>query len=103
MIKIKIIFIDSDSNDGTKKELERFSINKNFVDINGYPLIAYSIATCKLSDRIDRVIVSTEDEEIASIARFYGAEVPFVRPVEFAKDESTDVDFLLHFFLLVNY
>tara|TARA_R100000664_G_C2754410_1_gene142019 strand:- start:692 stop:1447 length:756 start_codon:yes stop_codon:yes gene_type:complete len=71
---------------------------KNIVDINGYPLIAYSIATCKLSDRIDRVIVSTEDEEIASIARFYGAEVPFVRPVEFAKDESTDVDFLLHFF-----
>ena len=71
---------------------------KNIKLLGRYPLIAYSIAACQMSKNIDRVIVSTEDEEIASIARQYGAEVPFMRPQEYSTDTSTDVDFLKHFF-----
>ena len=71
---------------------------KNLVSICGHPLIAYSIATCKLAKNIDRVIVSTEDEEIAEIAEKYGAEVPFLRPSEYSTDTSSDVGFLNHFF-----
>jgi CMP-N-acetylneuraminic acid synthetase len=69
---------------------------KNIVDFGGYPLIAYSIIAAKLSKRIDRVIVSTDSEEIASIAKKYGAEVPFLRPKEFATDKSPDIDFVKH-------
>jgi N-acylneuraminate cytidylyltransferase len=71
---------------------------KNIKLLGGHPLLAYSIAACKMSENIDRIIVSTEDEEIAAIARQYGAEIPFMRPVEHSKDTSTDVDFLKHFF-----
>lgn len=75
---------------------------KNIIDINGYPLISYSIAACKLCKNIDRVVVSTDDEEIAKISLHYGAEVPFIRPKEYAQDHSTDVDFLLHFFSMAS-
>ena len=71
---------------------------KNIVDLGGFPLIAYSIAACKLSKNIDRIVVSTEDKEIAMIAKNFGAEVPFVRPAELSQDNSTDVGFLRHFF-----
>ena len=71
---------------------------KNIVDIGGHPLIAYSIVACQLSQTIDRVIVSTDDLEISTIATSYGAEVPFRRPAELAQDGSTDVGFLKHFF-----
>ena len=71
---------------------------KNVVELGGFPLLAYSIAACEMCKGIDRIIVSTEDEEIAKTAKEYGAEVPFMRPVEFAQDMSTDVDFLRHFF-----
>ena len=74
---------------------------KNIKDLNGHPLIAYSIAACRLSKEIDRVIVSTEDKEIASIAINYGAEVPFLRPKEYSEDHSTDQDVLEHFFTQV--
>lgn len=70
---------------------------KNIVDINGYPLIAYSIIACRKSHNIDRVIVSTEDDEIAEIALSFGAEV-LSRPCEYALDTSGDVGFLRHFF-----
>ena len=71
---------------------------KNIVDIGGHPLIAYTIAACALSKNIDRIIVSTEDPEIARIAWYYGAEIPFQRPPALSTDTSTDVGFLEHFF-----
>lgn len=69
---------------------------KNIIDLGGFPLIAYSIITAKLSKHIDRVIVSTDSEEIATIAKKYGAEVPFLRPAELATDKSTDIEFINH-------
>tara|TARA_R110002096_G_scaffold244371_5_gene436590 strand:- start:209 stop:919 length:711 start_codon:yes stop_codon:yes gene_type:complete len=71
---------------------------KNLVEIGGHPLIAYSIAACSLAKNIDRIIVSTEDAEIADVSRSYGAEVPFMRPDELSRDDSSDVGFLTHFF-----
>ena len=50
---------------------------KNILLLKGYPLIAYTIIAAKLSKRIERVILSTDSEKIAEIARYYGAEVPF--------------------------
>jgi N-acylneuraminate cytidylyltransferase len=61
---------------------------KNIIDLAGKPLIAYSILAAKYSKYIDRIIVSTEDEEIAKVAEDWGAEVPFLRPVEMAKDDT---------------
>ncbi|OEU69518.1 MAG: hypothetical protein BA863_14455 [Desulfovibrio sp. S3730MH75] len=61
---------------------------KNIVDLCGKPLIAYSILAARHAELIDRVIVSTEDEEIAEIAKAWGAEVPFLRPKELAADTS---------------
>ena len=71
---------------------------KNIVDIDGYPLIAYSIAACQIAKNIERIFVSTEDREIAEISKKYGAEVPFLRPANLSQDSSTDVGFLRHFF-----
>ena len=65
---------------------------KNIKTLCGKPLIAYTIETALASSRIDRVIVSTEDKEIAKIAEHYGAEVPFLRPIDLAKDESITGD-----------
>ncbi len=69
---------------------------KNIKKMGGYPLIAYSIAVCKMSRIISRIVVSTDDEEIATIAKEYGAEVPFIRPKEAAGDNSTDYEFMDH-------
>lgn len=69
---------------------------KNIQSLGGYPLIAYSIAAAALSKEIERVIVSTDSEEIAEISRHYGAEVPFLRPSQYARDESTDNEWVLH-------
>lgn len=71
-------------------------LNKNTIDVGGYPLISYSIAAAKLSKKIDRVIVSTDSKEIAHIASKFGAEVPFLRPSEYAKDTSKDDEHILH-------
>ena len=60
------------------------------------PLIAHTIEHAKQSKYIDRIIVSTEDEKIAQISLEYGAEVPFMRPMELAGDSSSTVDVLLH-------
>ncbi|MCQ2519084.1 MAG: acylneuraminate cytidylyltransferase family protein [Lachnospiraceae bacterium] len=74
---------------------------KNIYLINNKPLIAYSIEAgleAKEAGVVDRVIVSTEDEEIAEISRQYGAEVPFLRPAELASDKSKSVDCMIHAF-----
>jgi CMP-N,N'-diacetyllegionaminic acid synthase len=69
---------------------------KNVIEIAGKPLIAWSILCARESARISRVVVSTDDAEIASVARQWGAEVPFVRPSEYAQDASPDIDVFRH-------
>ena len=69
---------------------------KNIREVAGKPLIAYSIEQALRSRRITRVIVSTDDREIADIARAHGADVPFMRPSEFAQDYSPDHDVFRH-------
>lgn len=69
---------------------------KNIIDVGGFPLIAYSIAAAKMSQHISRVIVSTDSQEIAEAAKKYGAEVPFMRPAEFATDTAIDLDVVKH-------
>jgi YrbI family 3-deoxy-D-manno-octulosonate 8-phosphate phosphatase len=69
---------------------------KNIRNFAGYPLIAWSIAAGKQSKMVTRVIVSTDDYEIASAAREYGAEVPFLRPGEHAQDNSLDLPVFEH-------
>lgn len=70
--------------------------NKNILPLDGKPLIAYTIEAAKASKLVDRVIVSTDSEEIAEVARKYGAEVPFLRPAELATPESTEYEFHKH-------
>jgi len=69
---------------------------KNVRDVAGHPLIAYSIAAGLASSRIDRVLVSTDNAEIAEAARAYGAEVPFMRPAELAADDTRDLPVFIH-------
>lgn len=69
---------------------------KNIVPIVGHPLIAYSIAAAKLAKNIDRIVVSTDSEAIAAVAKKYGAEVPFMRPAKISGDQSLDVEFFRH-------
>jgi len=69
---------------------------KNVRIIAGKPLIAYSVGHALHSHRIGRVIVSTDDAEIAAAARAAGAEAPFMRPAEFAQDLSPDLDVFRH-------
>lgn len=69
---------------------------KNLIEIAGKPLIAWSIVHALESARITRVVVSTEDAEIAAVAEQCGAEVPFRRPAEYAQDLSPDIDVFRH-------
>jgi CMP-N,N'-diacetyllegionaminic acid synthase len=69
---------------------------KNIISIAGRPLIAYTIEQAQRSQHINRVIVSTDDEEIAAVSRSFGAEVPFLRPGAFAQDLSPDIDVFRH-------
>jgi N-acylneuraminate cytidylyltransferase len=69
---------------------------KNIRNFAGYPLIAWSIAAGLQAKSISRIIVSTDDEEIAAVAREYGAETPFLRPSEFAQDRTTDFPVFEH-------
>lgn len=69
---------------------------KNIRPFGGHPLIAYSIAAGLQAQAITRVIVSTDDEEIATIARQYGAEILFLRPAEFAQDTTADLPVFEH-------
>ncbi len=70
--------------------------HKNIRALGGHPLMAYTIAACRRSGLIDRVIVSTDSDEYAEIARRYGAEVPFLRPAKFSGSNSPDREFVLH-------
>lgn len=69
---------------------------KNIRSFAGYPLLAWSIAAAKQSKSVTRIIVSTDDEEIAAIAREWGAETPFLRPAELAHDKTTDLPVFEH-------
>lgn len=69
---------------------------KNIRLLAGKPLIAYSIETARESPLIGRVVVSTDDKEIAEISRRYGAEVPFLRPKELAEDLTPDLPVFQH-------
>ena len=70
--------------------------HKNILELAGYPLIAYSIAAGLASTFVTRVIVSTDDEQIASIARRFGAETPFMRPSALAQDDTPDLPVFQH-------
>lgn len=61
---------------------------KSIRDFAGHPLIAYTIAQAKSARLLNALIVSTDDEEIAAVARAYGADVPFMRPKELAQDST---------------
>jgi CMP-N,N'-diacetyllegionaminic acid synthase len=67
---------------------------KNVRPLAGHPLLAYAITTARQSGVADRVICSTDSEEIAEVARRYGADVPFLRPAEYATATSPDVEWI---------
>jgi len=69
---------------------------KNIRPFAGHPLLAYSIAAGLQAKLVDRVVVSTDDAEIAEVARRYGAEVPFLRPPELAMDSTPDLPVFEH-------
>jgi len=69
---------------------------KNIKKLNGKPLIYYTINQAIKWGKANKIIVSTEDEEIANISRKYGAEVPFLRPKELATDEAGKLDVIKH-------
>jgi CMP-N-acetylneuraminic acid synthetase len=70
--------------------------NKNIKPLNGKPLIAYTIEAAKKSKHVNRIVVSTDSEEIAAVAKEYGAEVPFMRPAEISQADSTELEFFEH-------
>lgn len=70
--------------------------NKNIQLLNGKPLIAYTIEAAKRAKYINRILVSTDSEEIASVAKQYGAEIPFLRPKEISRSNSTEMQFFEH-------
>jgi len=69
---------------------------KNILPLNGKPVIAYTIEAALKSGVMDKVIVSTDDKEIAEISKRYGAEVPFMRPAELATDTAHSIDVIEH-------
>lgn len=71
-------------------------LNKNILDLAGKPLIAWTIDEAKKSEYIDKIIVSTDGVRIAETSRRYGAEVPFVRPIELSSDTANSISVLKH-------
>lgn len=69
---------------------------KNVADLCGKPLIAWTIEAALESRSVDRVVVSTDDREIAEISQHFGAEVPFSRPPELAKDDTPGMEPIFH-------
>jgi CMP-N,N'-diacetyllegionaminic acid synthase len=69
---------------------------KNIRPLAGHPLLAYAIATAQQAGIFDRVVCSTDSDEIAEIARYYGAEVPFLRPAELATSTSPDIEWIMY-------
>lgn len=70
--------------------------NKNIKILGSHPLIAYTISVARSSNLYSDVVVSTDSEEIASVAQKYGASVPFLRPKEYATDTSPDIQWVQH-------
>jgi len=70
--------------------------HKNIADVNGRPLISYTISAAKDCPYIDRILVSTDDGQIAKISREYGADVPFLRPDYLSSDTAKSIDAVLH-------
>jgi len=68
---------------------------KNLVDLGGVPLIQWTIQAA-LGSNLERVVVSTDDDEIAEISKSLGAEVPFKRPAELSSDQTLSIDVVLH-------
>lgn len=69
---------------------------KNIRPFNGKPMIAWSIDAARQAGVFDRIIVSTDDDEIADVAQSHGAEVPFTRPADLADDHATTIDVVRH-------
>jgi N-acylneuraminate cytidylyltransferase len=69
---------------------------KNILDFAGHPLLSYSIMAGLNTKLVNRVIISTDDKEIAEIAHHYGAEVPFLRPAQYAQDDTPDFPVFVH-------
>lgn len=69
---------------------------KNLVDIEGLPLIAHSIRHAQQAQSVNRVLVSTDDDEIRAVALEHGAEVPFLRPANIAQDQTLDLPVFEH-------
>lgn len=69
---------------------------KNIKPLKGKPLISYTIEAAQGARLIDRIIITTDSEEIASVARMHGIEVPFLRPADISRSDSTEMEFLEH-------
>jgi N-acylneuraminate cytidylyltransferase len=69
---------------------------KNIADLGGKPLVAWSIEAAQSSGCVDRVVVSSDSEEIIDVARQFGADVPFIRPANLAEDDTTTWETLAH-------
>lgn len=69
---------------------------KNIKDLRGLPLIAYTIKSARESGIFDRIILSTDDQKIADVAKKYGCEVPFMRPAELAQDGTPHLPVMQH-------
>ena len=69
---------------------------KNIKMLAGKPLISWTIETALQSQHLDWVVVSTDDEEIARVAREWGAHVPFIRPADLARDDSSHISVVIH-------
>lgn len=71
-------------------------LGKNIRELGKLPLMAWSIEAAKKTPSIDRILVSTDSQQYAEIAIKYGAEAPFLRPLELSRDDSGDIDFIKH-------
>jgi CMP-N-acetylneuraminic acid synthetase len=69
-------------------------VGKNVRRLAGHPLLAYAIETARRAEVFDRILVSTDSEQIAQVARWYGADVPFLRPEEYATSTSPDIEWI---------
>jgi CMP-N,N'-diacetyllegionaminic acid synthase len=78
---------------GARSGSERVK-DKNVRRLAGHPLLAYAIEAARRSEVFDRIVVSTNSEQIAQVARWYGADVPFLRPVEYATSTSPDIEWI---------
>jgi CMP-N,N'-diacetyllegionaminic acid synthase len=78
---------------GARSGSERVK-DKNVRRLAGHPLLAYAIETARRSEVFDRIVVSTDSERIAQVARWYGADAPFLRPPEYATSTSPDVEWI---------